>query len=273
MPKISLIILVDDDAKSVSQTIKTFNENTNYHHCEIYIIGSEKARIEFEAANAEQSQMNRRVSMQFVVCEQSSEAERYNYAASQAHGEVLCFVDGNLKPKTEDWLTEMLRFACQKEIGAVGAKLLYTDESVLHGGLIIGANEVVGVAHHQFPRTDGGNFGRAQVIGNFSAVSISCLVTSRGVFQAVGGFDGESFPSRFFDVDYCLKLSEKNLRIVFTPYAELIKVDLKKQLNVEKNPTDAEKERFAEKWKNFIERDPFYNPNLSKKDASFSIDI
>jgi GT2 family glycosyltransferase len=208
-----------------------------------------------------------------VVCEKASEAERLNFAVSQTDGDILCFVNANLKPLSKDWLAELVSFACQTEIGAVGAKLLYKDESVLHGGLIIGANGAVGAAHHRLPRDSAGSFLRARLVNNFSAVSISCLAVRREVFESVGGFDAKNLPDKFFDADLCLKLREQNYRIVFTPYAELIQIDEKKRLNLEKDPTAQERDHFAQKWQKFIGNDPFYNPNLSYKNGDFSIEI
>ena len=80
-----------------------------------------------------------------------------------------------------------------------------------------------------------------------------------------GGFDAENFPNKFFDVDFCLKLLEKNFRNVFTPYAELMQIDERKMLNVQKDASAKELENFQQKWQKFIEKDPFYNPNLSKE--------
>jgi GT2 family glycosyltransferase len=151
--------------------------------------------------------------------------------------------------------------------------LLDGDDRVVHAGLIIGARDSIGIAHYGFPRGDTGNFARALLVNNYSAVSVSCLMTRRAVFESIGGFDAENFPNKFFDADFCLKLREKDFRIVFTPYAELIKIEEKRRLNLEKDATVAEKDDFLKRWKKFAERDPFYNPNLSKKDASFSIEI
>lgn len=270
LPKVSLIILADEDVQAAKNAVKTFVENTNYRNFEVILICSEMVKINIEKSNLVRTESN---GIRTIICENKSEAEKFNFAVAQTDGEILCFVDPNLKPEAKDWLTEMAGFVYQKEIGAVGAKILYADESILHGGLIIGTHDLVGIAHHQFPRTDGGSFVRAQVAGNFSAVSISCLATRREVFQSVGGFDAENFPNKFFDVDLCLNLGEKNQRIVFTPYAELIKINIKKQLNLEKNPTVEETNQFIARWREIIERDSFYNPNLSKKDASFSIEI
>jgi glycosyltransferase involved in cell wall biosynthesis len=253
-PKVSLILQADDDWGN-------FIAQTDYENLEVVLISNFKFQI---------SDFPR---IKVVVCDSKSEAERLNFAAAQASGEVLCFADLNLKPLAKDWLLELVSFAFQKEIGAVGAKLLYKDETVLHGGLIIGAGGAVGAAHRHLPRDGGGNFLRAQLINNFSAVSVSCLAVRREVFESVGGFDAENLPDKFFDADFCLKLREKNYRNVFTPYAELIRKDEKKRLNVEKNSTAGEINYFTQKWCKLVERDPFYNPNFSKKDASFSIEI
>lgn len=272
-PKVNLIVAADKDFQTTSEAIKIFGENTDYPNLEITVVAdSEKLKTELEAAHSKAGIPA--PALKFIVCGKESEAEKYNFAARQTSGEILCFADANLKPAARQWLTEMVGFAHQTAIGAVGAKLLYANETILHGGLIFGADGLVGIAHRRFPRDEDGNFTRAQLVNNFSAVSISCLAVRREVFELVGGFDAENFPNKLYDADFCLRLSrEKNYRIVFTPYAELVKTDQKKRLNLEKNPTAAEKNNFVRKWRETVERDPFYNPNLSKKDASFSIEI
>lgn len=234
LPKVSLILS--------GEKIKNFKEETDYPTLEI-------------------------------IESKTETAEDLNRAAFEASGEILCFVNANLKPLSKDWLAELVSFACQKEIGAVGAKLLYKDASVLHAGLIIGANGAVGAAHHRLPRDSAGNFLRAQLVNNFSAVSISCMAVRREVFESVGGFDAENLPDKFFDADFCLKLREKNYRIVFTPYAELIQINEKRRLNIQKDPTVEERDFFVQKWRKFIGNDPFYNPNFSYKNGDFSIEI
>lgn len=270
LPKASLIILAGEDVQAAKNAAKAFIENTDYENFEVALVCSKSVKNDLEKSNFVAAADGR---LKTIICEKGSEAEKFNFAVAQTDGEILCFVDANLKPEAKDWLVEIAGFAYQKEIGAVGAKLLYADSSVLHGGLIIGTHDLIGIAHHQFPRADGGNFVRAQVAGNFSAVSISCLATRREVFLSLGGFDAENFPHKLFDVDFCLKLNEKKRRIVFTPYAELIKIDIGKKLNLEKSQSAEETVQFVERWREVIKRDAFYNPNLSKKDASFSIDI
>lgn len=262
LPRVSLILQAGEDFEFTENAIKTFARQTDYENFEIILISREPAFAGISDSMAK-----------VIVCESEREAERFNFAAAQADGEILCFADLNLKPLAKDWLAEQVSFASQKEIGAVGAKILYANETVLHGGLIIGGGGAVGAAHEHLMRDGEGSFLRAQIVNNFSAVSISCMAARREVFEAVGGFDAENLPNKFFDADFCLKLGEKNYRIVFTPYSELVKTDEKKRLNAQKAPTAEERDYFVRKWRKFIERDPFYNPNLSKKDAGFSIKI
>ena len=198
--------------------------------------------------------------------------QHLNAAVNRNDFDILCFIEASLEPLSTEWLNEMVRFAYHKKIGAVGAKLLRRDGSVLHTGFILGAGDIIANANYGLRRNEPGNIFRNLVISNLSAVSISCLVIKRELFSNFGGFDQDNFSNRFFDVDFCLKLQEAGHRIVVTPYAELMKTD-KAHLNFETEPTTDEREYLTGKWEKYLERDPFYNPNLSKKDGSFSIHV
>lgn len=250
LPKVNLILSADSEKE-----IKDFIAETDYENLEVIAVS------ESEITNYKLQILSK------------NKAESLNLAAAKADGEILCFADTNLKPLSKDWLKELVGFAIQTEIGAVGAKVSDEKSNVLHGGLIVGTDEIVSSAHKNLPRIVEGNFLRLQLINNFSAVSISAFCIRKNLFKEIGGFDAENLPNHFFDADFCLKLREKNYRIVFTPYAEFMEIDARKRLNSEENSDASEREYFAKRWREKLERDEFYNPNFSQKDARFSIKI
>lgn len=199
-------------------------------------------------------------------------AESLNRAAAEAKGDVLIFLDADVKPLNKNWLKELASLALQKEIGAVGGKILNADATIRNAGIILGARGAIGFAHRGYPADALGNFLRLALINNFSAVA-GAFAARRELFEKLCGFDSEKFPNGLFEIDFCLRLlREQDLRNVFTPYAEF--------LQTTESPTEkvlrmksAEVSRFKEKWKGVLEKDPFYNPNFSLDDETFSIQI
>jgi glycosyltransferase involved in cell wall biosynthesis len=242
LPKVSLIVSVSQGSEAAKKSAERLFEETDYQNLE-----------------------------KVIFYENSSKAESLNRAAAESSGEILCFVDANLSPLSKDWLKELTSFAIQEEIGAVGGKILARDETIINGGLVIGFDGLIGVAFQGLPRATDSNLFRAQVINNFSAVSANCFAVRRAIFEETGGFDAENLPASLFAADFCLKLQrERNLRIVFTPYAELIEAE--KSVAPTK-PSAKETEFFKQKWQAVLEKDPFYNPNLSLTGETFTIKI
>ena len=264
-PKVSLLMLIDEDSLTIFRDLEKFIAETDYPNFEIVMICTSPTR---EKNDIQPLPANVRI----IVCENISRAERYNAAAREIDGEVLLFVDESLRPVAKEWLREIVGFAIQKEIGAAGAKILSADETIRHGGVVLGIDNLIGDAHRGLPRELPGNMGRAQLVGNFSAISIECLATRREVFQAAGGFDAKNFPGNLFGVDFCLRLREKNLRVVWTPYAELIEVKNRARPISEMKPNVVESGFFKTKWGETIERDPFYNPNFSRRKKLFTLE-
>lgn len=262
LPKVSLIFAAIGEPETMKKLVNRYAELTDYSNLEIFTVSNEEMQVLPELPG-----------VQHVVCEGIGLSKMLNLAASQANGEVLCFADISLMPRTPDWLKEMVSFAISEEIGAVGAKLLFADETILHGGLVIGAGDVISIAHYSFPGDYGGIMGRNIFTGNFSAVSAACMAVRRKIFEELGGFDDNNWPNHLFDVDLCLRMRQRKLRIIYAPFAELIKIDENRLACLQEPPASEEKTRFHKKWQKYIDRDPFYNPNLSKKDASFSIDV
>lgn len=261
IPKVSMIFLVGDrvEAAEAIKNYSAFCENGS----EILLVCRESL-VEPVAAIVTSE------NIRSIPTEEASEAARYNLAALHAEGDILCFIDPALTPLSPDWLREIAGFAFGDGIGTVGAKILESDTSVLHAGLITGVGETIAPAHHGIPGSEAGYFFRNGLINNFSAVSIAAFFTTRALFMEMQGFDAEHLPDRFYDADYCLRLWKRNRRVVFTPYAEFIRREGGGKLNFEKGASAEEIAAFTKKWK---DADPFYNPNLSRKNGNFEIDI
>jgi GT2 family glycosyltransferase len=167
----------------------------------------------------------------------------------------------------------MVGWAIQEKIGAVGAKLLYKNWTVMHGGLITGIEGGIGIAHRGMGREALGNIFRNRFPGNFSAVSACFMTIERKKFVELGGFDAELFPEHLFDADLCLRLGKSGRRSVVTTYAELMQSIDQTPKILSERASGKECENFTKKWPAYLFSDPFYNPNLSKKKADFSLDL
>jgi len=143
-----------------------------------------------------------------------------NDAARHAKGQVLVLLNDDTDVITPDWLEELVSHAMRDGIGAVGAKLLYPDNSVQHGGVILGVGGIAAHAHRFLPHDAPGHMNLAVSIQAIAAVTGACLAVRREHFEAVGGLD-ESLAVAFNDIDFCLRLRQTGLRNVFTPWAQL----------------------------------------------------
>lgn len=196
-----------------------------------------------------------------------------NAAVKKATGEILVFVERGVTYVSDGWLREIASFAWQKNTGAVGVKTLYKNRSMHHGGIVLGLKGTVGFAYRGEPAWRLDSMMRAQVVNNFSAVSGVCMATRRELFDEVGGFDAENFSRGLHDVDYCLRLGERGYRIVWTPHAEIEKDTKTNTEAIVENPDAQEVINFQNKWSEKIERDPYYNPNLSLDSEDISVKI
>ncbi len=198
-----------------------------------------------------------------------------NLAVQSAQGELIALLNNDIEVISPDWLDEMASIALQENSGAVGAKLLYPDNTLQHAGIILGIGGWAGHAHKRFPASASGYKNRAKLRQNVSAVTGACLVISRSKFLQVGGLNEVDLKIACNDVDLCLKLLKKGYRNVWTPYAELYHHESATR-GYEDSPE--KKARFANElaymkhqWGEILENDPAYNPNLAIDREDFSL--
>ena len=183
----------------------------------------------------------------------------------QTDGPWLLFLDVGIQPMESNWLTIMSEHVQRPEVGAVGARLVNSNGTVEHAGIVVGVNGIAQPAFRGFPAEHPGVNRQLQVARNCSAVPGACLLTRRQIFLDVGGFD-ESLPASLADVDLCLKIRQRGYLIVYTPFAKLY-CDAPQPAEIDISGEAIMRRR----WSDLLEGDPYYNPNFSRERADFSL--
>ena len=198
-----------------------------------------------------------------------------NRAVEQASGEWICLMNNDIEVISPDWLAQMLAYGQRPGVGAVGARLLYPDRRIQHGGVLLGVGGVAGHAHHGLAHDAGGYYCRAQLAQEISAVTAACLLVSKSNYQAVGGLNEQHLSIAFNDVDFCLKLVELGLKNVYVPTAVLLHHESVSR-GYEDTPT--KQARFAaevawmqQRWGDRLLKDSAYNPNLALDGEPFRL--
>jgi glycosyltransferase involved in cell wall biosynthesis len=188
----------------------------------------------------------------------------------EATGEYVLFLDPDLEPLDENWLSAMGEQLSNPRIGAVGARIVSSDDAIESAGLILSPNGSVGSAFAGYPRNFRGANRQLQAVRNYSAVSASCLLTRREVLEktasgnAMGSLDFARDDRVCVGTEFCLNLREHGLRTLSIPYAEVRRTSARE--NGSRMCLDLQK-----RWPEMFRRDPYYNPNLSSERADFSL--
>jgi GT2 family glycosyltransferase len=191
-----------------------------------------------------------------------------NYAMRFIETPYVVFLNDDVTVISPDWIEAMLEHAQRPEIGVVGAKLLYPDNTLQHAGVILGPYENTGHAFKHLPGDHPGYFNLPQIIRNYSSVTFACAMLRRAVYEEVGGLDQVNLPIAFNDVDLCLRIGERGYRILYTPHAILHHHESATK-KVICNPGEVGYMQW--RWGHVIRRDPFYNPNLTRKGEDYSL--
>ncbi|CAD5961577.1 hypothetical protein PCC9214_03223 [Planktothrix tepida] len=198
-----------------------------------------------------------------------------NYGVSQATGDYLLFLNNDTEAITSDWLNAMVEQVQRPAIGAVGALLLFPDNTIQHAGVIMGLGGVAGHPYYNMPQTPG-YFSNVIGLNNTSAVTGACLMCRRDAFEQVGGFD-EELTVAYNDVDLCLKLLTQGYRNLYLPHVVLYHHESKSR-GYEDTPEKKERlgresKIMESRWQKFIDNDPYYSPHLSREFQDYRIKV
>lgn len=197
-----------------------------------------------------------------------------NHAARCAVGNYLLFLNNDMEIITHNWLEEMIMHAQLPGTGAVGAKLLYPDNSIQHGGVIIGIAGIAGHAYKHLPSNSMRNMGQLQSVHSCSAVTGACMMVEKQRYFSVSGMD-ESFAVAYNDIDFCLRLQETGLRNVYTPYAILYHYESKTrgaEIGANKKRFEQEAALMQQRWHRQLELgDPYHHPYYDRYDEQYTL--
>jgi GT2 family glycosyltransferase len=190
-----------------------------------------------------------------------------NRAAAEARGDVLLLLNNDISVIHPDWMREMVSYAIQPTVGAVGAKLLYPDDRIQHGGVLLGMGGVAGHQYLLWPRDDTGYFGQLALARDVGAVTAACLMVRRSVYQEVGGLNDRDLAVAFNDVDFCMRVEDRGYRNVWTPFAELYHHESASRgsdRSGEKAMRFRRETEYMERhWGARLYNDRYWNPNLA----------
>ena len=254
--RISVIIPSSHDLESLQRLVEKLISKTNYPNYDIVVVQvGDRHKVHEAGANF-------RI---LHLPDAANASAAKNYAVQQTDSPWILFLDPGVEPIETDWLTIMAEHVQRPNVGAVGARLINPHETIEHAGLVLGVNGIAQSAFRGFPAEHPGVNRQLQMTRNYSAVSGACLLMRREVFQQIGGFD-EKLSDVLAAVDLCLKMRSAGFLIVYTPLAKLC---------WDRSPSEGidpgAEEIMRGRWTDVLERDPYYNPNLSREAADFSL--
>ena len=264
--RISIIICSRDEAQTLNKCVTSILEKSTYDNYEIIIVENNSTQEETFALYSELCGRSDRVRV--VTFEGAFNYSAVNnFGASYADGDYLLLLNNDTEVITPDWLERMLANCQREDVAAVGAKLLYPDDTVQHCGVVVGLGGFAGHILTGSSESEPGYFGRLQALQDVSAVTAACIMVDRRCWEETGGLD-ESFTIALNDIDFCLRLRETGKRIVLDPGVELYHYESKSR-GFDDSPEKKERfkkeiRRFRERWSGFLAKgDPYYSPNLT----------
>jgi GT2 family glycosyltransferase len=274
--KVSIIIPTRDHGEDVDRCLTSLFERSTYSNFEIILLDNgsrDKESLQKFREWQEREPQRLRIVEHDVPFNFSN---INNFAAAQATGDYLLFLNNDTEIVTSDWIEAMVEQAQRQQIGAVGVKLLYEDDTIQHAGVIVGLGGVAGHSHKYFGADAPGYFYTLQTVNNFSAVTGACMMMRRGVFEEVGGFD-EELAIAFNDVDLCLRIRAHGYRNIYLPHVVLYHHESRSRGHENTPEKEArflrEQKVMRDRWKTAVEPDPYYNINLSRDTENYEIGI
>ncbi len=274
-PTVSIIIPTKNNADVLATCLNSIFKLTDYPHFEVLLLdnNSDEQSL-FDLINIWETKekvrfKSRKMSFPFNF------AKLMNEGAKIAKGEFLLLLNNDTEVISSDWLHNMLQHAQRKEIGAVGVKLLYPNDTIQHAGVIIGMGAAAGHLMVGKKKSDKGYYSNLITVNNYSAVTAACLMVSKNKYLEVEGFD-EELAVDYNDIDFCLKLHKAGYLNLWTPEVTLYHYESLSRGHPHATRESFKRSRkeikyFKDKWKSYIDYDPYFNQNFTKDTANYDL--
>jgi GT2 family glycosyltransferase len=274
-PKVSIIIPFRDEPQLLRTCVDSVFRRSTYANFELILVDNQSRLPETRTTIERLLSRDSR-----IRCIEYDHPFNYsainNFAVEHATGEMLLFLNNDTEVISPDWIECLIEHAQRPEVGVVGCKLLYSDDTVQHGGVIVGIGSFAGHAHHLIPADHPGYMARPHLLQNVSAVTFACAMTRKSVYRELDGLNDKDLMVAYNDVDFCLRAREAGYLNVYTPHAVLYHYESKTRGG---ENDEAKKRRFAEETAYMYKRhgrviengDPYYNVNFPRDGNSFEI--
>lgn len=272
-PLVSIIIPNKDEQKTLAACLRSIREKTTYQNYEILLVENNSTTEEIFAYYQE---LSREENIRLLRWEKEFNYSAINnFAARRARGEYLLFLNNDVTVITPEWLEELLGVCQRPEVGAVGAKLLYPDNTIQHAGCVIGIGGIAGSMFVDMPAERSGYLHKASIMQDMSAVTAACMMMKKTVFEEVGGFE-EELAVAFNDMDLCLRVNKAGHLVVYDPYVQLYHAESKTRGAEDSKEKVRRFQREIEymrcHWMHILKNgDPYYNKNLSLTRWDYSL--
>ncbi len=273
-PLVSVVIPNKDHVKDLDLCLRSILNQATYRNLEFIIIENNSTHKEtFAYYDAIQKEFPQ---VRVVVWKREFNYSAINnYGATFAKGQYLLFLNNDTELMEPRIFEEMLGFCQREEVGAVGARLLYQDDTIQHAGVVVGFGGIAGHTFIGLHKAENSYFHRAMCAQDYSAVTAACMMTKAELFRQVGGFT-EELAVAFNDIDYCMKVRAAGRLVVYAPYAVLHHYESKSR-GLEDTPEKVARFHreiaiFSRRWPEILAKgDPYYNPNLTLRKSNFAL--
>lgn len=272
-PLVSIIIPNKDQKDTLKQCVDSLREMCTYSNFEVLIVENNSTEAETFAYYEELKQDKR---FRILTWEQGFNYSAINnFAVKQAKGDYLLFLNNDVQAIAADFIEQMLSNCQRPEVGIVGGKLYYPDDTIQHAGIIIGIGGIAGHAFLGMARNRTGYLHKASLQLDYSAVTAACMMMKRSVFEEISGFE-EKLTVAFNDVDLCLRTGKAGYLVVYNPYVELYHYESKSRGTEDSEEKvrrfQTEIEFMRTRWIDLLKSgDPYYNKNLTLSKWNYSL--